>query len=347
MKMTVMEPGLLSTLQDGGRYGSQAAGLPVSGCMDQRAMHDANVLVNNPVDEAVIEMLFVGGRFCFDCTTYIALTGAPMGARLNEREIPLYRAVKVKPGDELRLGTASCGRYGYLAVAGGFDVEKVSGSKSTCLKCGLGGFRGRALQAGDELELLRETSWLLDEYRKCASPGVYLPGSYRQSAAVQPGQTGPCVTVRAVPGPQDSHFTEAGLRTFFSEEYRVTEQSDRMGFRLDGPAVEAKGPVDILSDGIAFGSVQVPASGKPMVLLADRQTTGGYAKIATVITPDLPGFVQCMPGTRIRFQPVDICEAQKLSHIYEKEKRHFRQKTAYCEGNLGFWKRRSLCTKSI
>lgn len=317
--MTVLQGGLLITVQDSGRWGYQGNGFPVSGCMDSQAMVHANALVNNPLGEAVLEMQYLGGSFRFEGETYFALTGADMEAELNGRRIANYRAVKVKKGDVLECHRAVNGRFGYLAVAGGFEVPKVLGSCSTNLKCRLGGWQGRALRTGDELPLRRETVWLLNEYRK-----EIRPVSYEKE-----------VTLRMTAGPQEDMFTTKGLDDFYSSVYTLSEESDRMGYRLSGKAVESKNGVDILSDGIVLGSVQIPKNGMPMILLADRQTTGGYAKIATVVGADITKLVQCMPGDKIRFEKVSLKRAIQLFHREEKCQRAFCRAVGYCPDNRG------------
>lgn len=318
MNITVIRPGMMTTLQDEGRRGYQASGFPVSGCMDRRALHDANALLNNAPGEAVLEMQVLGGTFVFHAETCFALTGADMQATLNGAPVDRYRAVKATSGDELELRNAVSGRFAYLAVAGGFAAAPVLGSKSTNLKCKIGGFAGRALKAGDELALNAEIPWLWNGYLKEAAAPEYA----RE------------ITVRVTAGPQEEWFTEKGLHDFYHDAYTVTDQSDRMGYRLNGTPIESKSGVDIISDAIVEGSIQVPSNGKPMILLADRQTTGGYAKIGTVISADIPKLVQCMPGAVVRFQKVSVEEAVRLFHEEENMRRRFRRRTGYSEDNL-------------
>ena len=329
MKITVIQPGLMTTLQDEGRWGYQASGFPVSGCMDKRALHDANILVNNAPDEAVLEMQVLGGSFLFHGDTYFALTGADMQATLNGAPVRRYCACKASAGDKLELGAAVSGRFAYLSVAGGFRVEQVLGSKSTYVKCKIGGFSGRALKADDELPLNHETPWLWNGYLKEAPA----PEILRE------------ITVRVTAGPQESMFTEKGLRDFYSQIYTVSDQSDRMGFRLNGAPVESKSGVDIISDAIVEGSIQVPSNGKPMILLADRQTTGGYAKIATVVSADIPKLVQCMPGATVRFEKATVEEAVRIYKEEKKSRRKFSKKTGYSENNLSPFSRLMGCLK--
>ncbi len=296
MAIYVLQPGPLTTVQDMGRFGYQASGMPVSGAMDRRAFRDANALAGNNGNEAVLEFTLLGGSFRFTASTVIALTGADMSPVLDGNPCPMYAAVPVKGGAVLSLSYAKSGCRTYLAVSGGIDVPPVMRSRSTCLKCRIGGFGGRALAAGDTVPT-----------GKGASAGFSEPGG-TTAPPVYPDH----VTARVVEGPQAHCFTEDGLAAFYSAPYTVTTQSDRMGCRLDGPAVAAKESADILSDGTVFGSIQITSAGQPVILMADRQTTGGYAKIATVCTADLPVIAQCRPGNTVRFQKITLEEAQKL-----------------------------------
>lgn len=309
----ILSPGIMSTIQDMGRFGFQGSGFSVSGCMDVRAFHDANVLVNNPLTAAVIEMQLIGICLKFNCRDFFALTGADMGAKLNNKPVSTYKTYEVKAGDILEMGMAREGRFGYLAVSGGFEVPTVMGSRSTNLKCKIGGFEGRALAEGDIIPV-REFSGFF--------PNLYLKDT-----------TGPnfskTITLRVIKGPQDHFFTKNGIETFLTETYQVGDESDRMGYRLDGAQIESKGTVDILSDGIVFGSIQVPANGKPMILMADRQTTGGYAKIGTVISADLPKLSQGMPGCEVKFDLITIEESMKINKKEDRDRRRFRRKTGY------------------
>ncbi|MBO5867367.1 MAG: biotin-dependent carboxyltransferase family protein [Oscillospiraceae bacterium] len=293
MIMKVITPGPLSTIQDGGRFGYMSTGFGSSGAMDLRAMRIANILVGNHTEDGVIEMTMVGLSAEFTCESVIALTGADMQPKLNGVKIPMYRSIRIQPGDKLTLGVAKTGIRGYLAVAGGFDIAPVMGSMSTNLKVKSGGWQGRKLQAGDQLPLRRSADITRQGTYKCEPEN-----DYPQVA-----------TVRVMLGPQEDYFTQTGIGTFLSAKYKVSEQSDRMGVRLDGKPIENKNGVDIISDGIAYGSVQIPASGTPIIMMADRQTTGGYAKIATVITADLYKVAQAKPGSYIRFKAVTEKEA--------------------------------------
>lgn len=301
MGLIIKSAGLLSTIQDGGRSGYMQFGFQQSGAMDKKSMAIANALVGNDAGEGVIEMTMAGITAEFTSADVFALGGADMGAALNGKTLELCRAYAAKEGDVLKIGFASAGCRAYLAVAGGFSVKPVLDSLSTNLKCKIGGFEGRALTAGDFLGFRAAVPTLPEmEYRHLLV-----------KISVQKPQL-----IRVVMGPQDDYFTQAGVNTFLNSEYTLTADSDRMGIKLDGAAVESKNGVDIISDGIPFGGVQIPSSGKPIIMAADRQTTGGYAKIATVISADMNLLAQLKPGDSVRFKRVSLEKAQR---IYKKE----------------------------
>lgn len=307
MGFRVLKGGLLTTVQDGGRTGYQSQGFSVGGAMDLRAFRTANLLLDNPENAAALEITLLGPELEFTSPTYIAVTGGDFSPTLNGNPVPMYAALRIRKGDVLKFGGARTGTRGYIAFSGGLDVPVVMGSRSTSLTGRIGGFQGRKLQAGDELNE--------------RTPRRFLP-FLRSRRLSPPDSAADDGVLRVIPGPQDDLFTREGMETFLSAEYTVTGESDRMGCRLDGPAVTAKGATDILSDGTAFGAVQVPSSGKPIVLLADRQTAGGYAKIATVISVDIPRLVQKRMDDKIRFSAVTVQEAQAL---LLREERGFRR----------------------
>lgn len=298
----VIKPGLLTTVQDLGRWGYQQYGVPVAGAMDSFALRAANLLVGNDQTAACLEMAFLGPTLTVLADTAIAVTGADFAVQRNGRPLPLWRTVLVQAGDTLVFGGARHGCYGYLAVAGGIDVPVVMGSRATYLRGRLGGLAGRALQTGDVIHSLpaaatREEKIFAPEY----IPAYSTP-----------------IVVRAVPGPQEDYFTPAAVETFFTALYRVTKQADRMGYRLEGPQLAHRERADIISDGVSLGAVQVPGHGMPIVMMADRQTTGGYPKIATVISCDIGRLAQARPGAAVRFQRVTVTQAQEL--VREEEK---------------------------
>lgn len=305
MSVKIISPGLLTTVQDCGRFGYQASGFSVSGVLDFRSYKLANLLAGNAENLAVLEVTMVGITAQFTENTTFAITGGDFSPTLNGEPIKMYQTIFANDGDELKMSLAKTGSRGYIAFLGGVDVSIVMGSRSTNLKCGVGGFEGRALRAGDVIEIGNN---VVNDYRKKFKT---FPADDFSANSVQ---------IRAVSGPQDDYFTQKGKKTFFSEAYTITQAADRMGFKLDGTPIENINGVDIVSDGIALGSVQVPSNGKPIVMLADRQTTGGYAKIATVISSDIPKLVQLKPGDKVYFKEITVKEAEL---IHKKEQKEF------------------------
>ena len=335
MALEIIAGGLLTTIQDRGRLGHTARGFQVSGACDKYSMRLANLLAGNqenPDRAAVLEFTMKGACIRFTSREVIALAGADMVPALNGRPVPMYRPFLADRGDELTLGMARQGMRGYMALYGGIDVPLVMGSRSTNLKCRLGGLEGRALRRGDllhsgadaeDVRLLmsrlkgHEAAWEVTE----EEPWLRLPGSfcrYRDGKRL--------AVLRAVPGPQEDAFTDRGMESFVTSTYTLTRDCDRMACRLEGQAIETKNGADILSDGIVEGSVQINARGLPMVMLADHQTTGGYAKIGTVISTDIPALAQLGPGGQAIFefvtpgQAVAACrkEAGKLAWLKER-----------------------------
>ena len=297
MGLTVISPGALTSIQDEGRFGHQRIGMSPAGAMDLHSLRLANILVDNDMGEAALELSFLGGKFQFTKDNVFALTGADMGAMLDGVKVPVGQAVVAKAGSVLQMGQAKDGCRTYLAVAGGFDVPVLHGSKSTLLRSNLGGFNGRKLAAGDEIPF--------------AAPKKTIPNLPIRVLPQQP-PVGRDVTVRVVLGPQEDRFTKAGMETFLSSAYQVDNKSDRMGYRLTGPKVEHTTDANIISDGIPFGAVQIPGSGEPMIMMSEHQGSGGYTKIANVISVDIPLVAQCPPGGTIRFKAVSVDEAQDL-----------------------------------
>ena len=276
----MISPGLLTTVQDLGRFGYAHLGISASGAADALALRTGNLLVGNTETAAAIEMTLAGGAFEFERDAVAAITGGDFDA-----SIPLWRAVPVSAGEVLRCGHARSGARAYLSVRGGLDVPVVLGSCSTHLLTGLGGFEGRVLRKGDVLRI--------------------------GDAAVRRPRTGPCAPrpasigeLRATSGPQASHFDD----TFYRGDYQVSTESDRMGLRLSGPTLTASGG-HMLTEGVAIGAVQVPPDGQPLILFVEHQTTGGYPKIANVISADLWRVGQLRPHDRIRFARVTLDEA--------------------------------------
>ena len=296
MSITVLNPGLLTTVQDAGRVGYQQFGVSVSGVMDPRAMNIANILVGNDEGEAVLECTMMGPQLRFDEANVIAVTGGDLGLTLDGQPVATYSAFLVQAGQTLRFTALRTGCRAYIAFAGGLDIPLVMGSRSTYMKAKIGGFEGRKLEKGDEIGFRSPKTDLRNLAIRHMAPEFTPRAEY---------------TVRVVMGPQDDMFTDQGIETFLGETYTVTPEFDRMGCRMDGPVIEHKNGGDIISDGIAFGAIQVPSAGKPIIMLADRQTTGGYTKIANVISADFRIIGQLKAGDKVRFVKVSVAAAQE------------------------------------
>ncbi len=303
--MKILKPGVYTTIQDLGRYNYQKSGMTVSGAMDEFSLRVANILVGNREDEACLEATLLGPEIKFQGDALIAVTGANLVPMINNEAMDMWSLVKVSEGDVLSFGTVKSGCRSYIAVAHGIDVPEVMGSKSTYVKGKIGGFQGRLLKADDEIKIGTANGESFAAIIKI--PTEFIP-LYKKDN-----------TVRVVMGPQDDYFTEEGITTFFNCPYEVTNEADRMGYRLSGTKISHKAGADIISDGITMGSVQVPGHGAPIIMMADRQTTGGYTKIATVITPDINIVGQLKPGDNIRFKSIDIVEAHKIYKKYMKD----------------------------
>ena len=304
--LEIIAPGLMTSVQDLGRLGHQALGMPVAGAMDPVALRLANALVGNPENTAALEIGYLGPtlnvvaeslRVAFAGKAKLLLHPAAGG---EARALKPFRSALLRHGDRLQIGAVEEGSVAYLAVSGGFAIQPFLGSLSTYMRAGLGGFEGRALKAGDRLPLVSG-----------AAPD---DGEQELTDAFDYG-SGP---VRVVLGPQEDRFTESGIAIFLSATYTVTKEADRMGLRLDGPVVEHTRGADIASEGLVTGSIQIPGNGKPIILMADRQTTGGYTKIATVISADLPRVGRLKPGDTLAFVAVSVAEAETLRRNQEK-----------------------------
>ncbi len=304
--LKVVRPGLFDTVQDFGRIGFMALGMPTAGAMDRIALSLANALVGNPLDTACIEIGVMGPDLLVEADSVrIALVG-PLSPSLIDgpdaapKPLESDRSHLLKRGQILKVGMIDGSSTAYLAIAGGLDLPVFMGSLSTYSRAGVGGFDGRKLAADDVLALKRDAAPAGDE-RKLGSPFDYGKGP-----------------VRIIWGPQEEYFSAKGRKTFVESEYTVSKEADRMGIRLDGPVIEHEKGADIISDGIGPGAIQVPGAGLPIVLLGDRQTVGGYSKIATVASVDLPRFGRLLPGQTVRFQPITVAEAETLRREQEQ-----------------------------
>lgn len=303
MSLKVLDPGMFSTIQDKGRVGYLKEGVAPSGALDQESFRLANLLVRNDAEEAVIEMIGKGGSFQFEQPALVAVTGAAKEMYLNDKVICPYKSFQVKPQDILSIGIFKEGMCGYLAIHGGIQTESVMGSKSTHTKIGIGGFHGRMLQSKDRITY-QATHFL-------PSPKA-LHRKQRTSSLKRN-------IVRVLEGPHYNLFTPKEQQAFFHSDYTITPQSDRMGYRLKGKRMNHIKKAEMISEATVLGGIQIPSDGQPIVLLHDRQTTGGYPMIAVVCSVDLPKFVQIPFGQKVRFQKVSLSEAQQA--LKEKEER--------------------------
>jgi biotin-dependent carboxylase-like uncharacterized protein len=294
--LRVLTPGLCTTIQDLGRPGYQKLGVPVSGALDPVSLRAANALAGNAPSVAALEVAYVGPALVVEADSVrLSFVGAqaPIDIFPNETSdtgtrITGLRSVMLHRGQVIRVGSLSSGMVLYVAVEGGFDIPPTLGSVSTCLRGALGGWQGRTLITGDALPLCRNQA---NERSEVRLEGFELRAPAR---------------FRTVDGPQRHYFSDREAASFFDSEYTICPSSDRMGMRLSGPAITHAGSFNITSDAIAPGSIQIPGNGQPIVLLADRQTTGGYPKLATVISADVPALGRLSIGAKIRFEPVSI-----------------------------------------
>ena len=309
MHFTVLNPGVLTTIQDEGRFGFERFGISPAGPMDLTAFRVANILVGNEWSESALEATILGPTLLFERSAVIALTGADMAPQLDGKPCPMYQAVAVHAGSKLQLGAAKTGCRTYIAFSGGLDVPLVMNSRATALQNRVGGFEGRKLAKDDQLGIRHGASFLGDLHHRRA-----------------PVPEAPDHTIRAILGPQDDAFTPEGLEAFLTQPYTVGSDFDRMGYRLEGAKITHKTDGNIISDGIAAGAIQVPTSGQPIIMLAERQTVGGYTKIATVISADLPKIGQCKAGDVLHFRQVSVPEAHKLWRELDQELHALEQK---------------------
>ncbi len=293
--LEILQPGMLTTVQDTGRYGYQRFGMPVAGAMDGFALRAANRLVGNSDRAAGLEMTALGPQIRLLDDVCLAVAGADVAPLVDGEAVPMWQPILAPRGSLLAFQAPRDGLRAYLAVAGGVAVPEVMGSRSTYVKAGIGGLEGRALRAGDVISAY-EIAGELSAHRRMPDGGIPVYGGKAE--------------LRVVLGPQNGAFTRQGVRTFLTAEYAVSIQSDRMGYRLEGAAIEHRDGADIVSDGAPMGAVQVPGDGKPIILMADRGTTGGYTKIAAVISADLDRVAQAMPGGAVAFRAVTLEEAR-------------------------------------
>lgn len=301
----IIQPGFLTTVQDEGRNEYLAFGMPRAGTMDRYAARMSNLLCTNPLSAALLEMTISGGTYHFHADTRIAICGANADCLLNDSSCKQWAALDIKAGDCLQIGFATKGARIYLAVSGGIAVPVMMGSRSTYLSAGVGGYQGRALRAGDTLAIGEEM------------PGKRLPIKLPSRFVPEYTET---ICVRAMLGPQDDLFTREGVETLFSSVYTVTNESDRMGYRLIGPPIDHRDKPDIVSDGLGRGAIQVPGNKQPIIMMSDCGTTGGYAKIAAVISADMWKLAQAKPQDKIQF--IHCNQEEAVTALREEQDRY-------------------------
>lgn len=316
----VQKPGAQTQLQDLGRIGWQRFGVPVGGAMDDVAHRIANWLVGNAEDCATLEMVLMGASLLFTGDARIAVCGADLSPQLDDVPMQMGAAIDVREGSVLTFGRRVGGLRAYLAVRGGFVVPNVMGSQSTLIRGGFGGWHGRALKKGDRLPIAGAQSAATAEQRAVAQiDGAAVPMApvvknlLASLGAVAPYATAATpVVLRTVVGEHWSAFSPDAQAQFHNADFRIHPQSDRMGYRLQGPVLALHTPRELISEGVAFGTIQVPPDGQPIVLMAERQSTGGYPKIAHIASVDLPLLAQMAPQENLRFAAVSLEEAQSL-----------------------------------
>jgi|SRR6056297_637393 len=298
-KIKIINKGLLTLVEDLGRYGYQKFGVPVSGVMDEYSHKIANILVDNDISEATIEVNMLGPKIQFLSNEIISITGGNLQPLINNEHIEMWKSKKVSDGDILSFKGMKNGMRSYIAFSGGLNVKKVMQSKSFYSRAGI----GTEIVNGKIIEIN-------------GSKKNYLNNKIDESYISEITDR---TNLRVVLGPQNDYFTGKGIENFFNNSYEITNNSDRMGYRLKGEKIEHKKRADIISDGLGKGAVQIPGTGQPIIMMSDSQTTGGYTKIGYVIKKDLDKLAQMKPGGKVRFNQIPISEAQKIYVEYLKE----------------------------
>ncbi|MFF2341022.1 5-oxoprolinase subunit C family protein [Bacillus mycoides] len=310
MDVEILHAGMFTTVQDLGRFHYQQYGVPVGGAMDKNALRMINMLVGNEENEAGLEITIMGPKLLIKKTTLLAIGGADMEPLLNGERIPLWRPILAEEGSMLCLGKAKSGCRAYVTFAGGININRTMGSKSTYIRAALGGIEGRMLKKGDYFQIgtgaevasrfiqnLQEEKRIKTKWAICNNA---LP-KYKKHPIL-----------RVITDFEYDQFTEESIKSFFSKEYKVSNYADRMGYRLDGDVLNRVEEIEILSSPVTFGTIQVPNGGQPIILMADRQTTGGYPRIGNVISVDLPLLAQLKPGDYVTFEKITMEDAAQL-----------------------------------
>lgn len=321
MSIKVCRPGLLTSVQDLGRYGFQKYGVIVSGAMDATSLRIANLLVGNEEGEAALEVTLMGTSFLFEKDLLISITGGNLSATIDGELVTLWRPVYVKEGSVLHFKACQSGCRAYVAIAGGFAVDEIMESKSTYLRGEIGGYKGRALKEGDLLlcnEIPQRAIKLFQQLKSKAQSHQFAATNWHVNSESFM-EIKKNAVVRVIRGGEFDRFTSSSQAQFFEQEFQITPMSDRMGYRISGPTLQLEESFELISEAVSHGTIQVPKDGNPIILLSDRQTIGGYPKIAQVATVDLPLIAQLKPGEKIRFKEITLEEAEQLYMKYEQQ----------------------------
>ncbi|WP_419961980.1 biotin-dependent carboxyltransferase family protein [Psychrobacillus sp. BM2] len=307
MSIKVLHHGLMTTIQDLGRYGSQKFGVIVGGAMDSYSLRLGNLLVGNIENEAALEITLYGTTLQFEEETLIAITGGDFLPTINGIPAPLWTPMVVKKDSILKFHTAINGSRAYVAIAGGIDIPEVMGSKSTYLRASIGGYKGRALQKGDVLPLAHSYDLEYETSETNKKNKISWSINYNELINFSKHQV-----IRVIQGTEFDRFDKESQHNLWTEVFTISVQSDRMGYRLEGISLSLSKNFELLSEGVTFGTIQIPPNGQPIILMADRQTTGGYPKIGQVISADLPTLAQLQPTATIQFKEVTLEEAEHV-----------------------------------
>lgn len=298
MGIKVVKAGMLTTLQDLGRYGLQRYGMPVSGAMDSYALHLGNRILGNPDNEAAIECTLLGPTIYFEQGQLIAITGADLSPTIDGNPLPMWKPVPVEAGSLISFGRRNFGCRAYICFQGGLDIPEILGSRSTYSKGQIGGWKGRSLQEGDKIAFRRYYVGKEEAFHWAVDPNLYPDLA--------------TTVIRVMEGPQFAGFESEAQKSFFSDVFTISNNSDRMGYRLTSKPLRLTAQKELLSTAVTFGSIQVPPDGNPIILMADHPTTGGYPLIAQVATIDLPLLAQKGPNDHISFERISLDEAHNL-----------------------------------
>lgn len=319
MSLQIKKPGLLTTIQDTGRYGFQKIGVLVSGAMDVYSMRLANILVGNDENEGCLELTLFGPAIKFTEDSLIAITGGNFSPTLNGHPVPLMRPVAVKADSAIEFKFSQFGCRAYLAIAGGFNIKRIMKSKSTYLRAGIGGFNGRALKEDDLLSVNTPSipiQHLLYSLTARSKDSLATVPWYIKSIHIDDKTL--YAPIRVTKGLYYDYFSEQAKASFFNTPYTITNNADRMGYRLDGAVVKPDKHLEIISEAVCLGTIQVPPQGKPIILMSDHQSVAGYPTIAQAITVDTSRIAQLKPGDQIRFQLINNEEAEHIFIAMEK-----------------------------